>query len=156
MDFTSFFAATSALASAKEILSGAVDLRDMSKLTTLITEANAKLLQTQEALLTNQAQMANLQKEHFETREKLRVVEERLAQKARYSLFEISDGNFVYRVNLSPVPGDVGNPVSSEPLHYVCQSCFDKGIKVVLQKSYLMEGVFHLECSNCKATVNPG
>jgi hypothetical protein len=36
-----------------------------------------------------------------------------------------------------------------EPHHYVCQPCFEKGIKSVLQK-YEFYGAVSMECTVCK------
>ena len=156
MDFSMISSASAAITAAKELGKAMIGLRDFNQIAGKVSEINSMLLKAQESLLAHNAQLLQLQNDHFKTSQELRELKETLSERGRYSLFEISPGNFVYRIDVSPVSGHAGDPVSSEPKHYLCQACFDKGIKVVLQKSYFFENLFHLECSNCNATINPG
>lgn len=149
MDLSSVSSAVAAITAAKDLGKAMIGLRDFNQVATTVSEINDKLLKAQESLFAHNTQLMQLQDEHFKTREELRELKETLSQRGRYSLFEISSGIFVYRVNINPEPSKMSDPLTSEPLHYVCQPCFDKGIKVVLQKGDFY-GFSHLECSNCK------
>lgn len=149
MDFSMIGAATSAITASKELAKAAIGIRDFNEIAPKIAELNNQLLKAQDALFTHQAQLLTLQNEQFETAKELAKLKEALAQKGSYSLFELSAGVLVYRVNISPVEGHVSDPASTQPLHYVCQSCFDKGIKVVLKRVETWQAVGHY-CSGCK------
>ena len=155
MDFSSISSAAAAITAAKELGKAMIGLRDFNQVAATVTEINDKLLKAQESLFAHNSQLLQLQDEHFKTCEELRELKKTMAQRGRYSLFEISSGIFVYRVNINPEPSDISDPLASEPLHYICQPCFDKGIKVVLQKGDFY-GVSHLECSNCKEQFSLG
>lgn len=150
MDISFISAAVTAMTAAKELGKAALNVRNFNEIAPVITNLNDQLLKAQEALFIHNSQLLNLQQEQFETTKKLRELEEALAERGRYSLFEMADRVFVYRVNIPPVSGNVSDPISSNPMHYICQSCFDKGIKSVLQGiRYLNKAPHALKCSIC-------
>lgn len=148
MDFSSISTAAAAITAAKELGKAMIGLRDFNQVAATVSEINDKLLKAQESLFTHNSHLLELQDEYFKTREELRELKKTLTQRGRYSLFQISPGIFVYRYDVAPSRSDVLDPFTSEPEHYVCQACFDKGIKIVLQKGEFY-GLHHLECSNC-------
>jgi hypothetical protein len=149
MDFSTISAAASSISIAKDLLRAVVGIRDFNEIALAVSKLNDQLLNAQDSLFKHQTQLLALQEQHFETTQKLRKAEEALAERGRYSLFALSEGVMVYRVNLTPMDGQVGDPVTTEPLHYVCQPCFDKGIKVVLQRIDHSLSTTHF-CSNCR------
>lgn len=98
----------------------------------------ATFLQLGDQLIDAQVAILSLQKEVLEKTEELRKLRESISEKEKYSLVETvpGSGNFAYARNVSPVESHSGTPVMTEPFHYVCQSCFDKGIKTVLQRQF--------------------
>lgn len=149
MDLTLITAAVNAINVSKDLAKAAIGVRDFNEMAPVVAGLNDQLLKAQQALFAHNAQLLALQHEQFETAKELAKAKEALAEKGRYSLVELSRGIFVYRVNVAPVGSHVGDPVRAEPLHYVCQPCFDKGIKVVLQRVESAGGVGH-RCSGCK------
>lgn len=135
MDLSAISAAVSAITVSKELAKAALGVRDFNEMAAVVAKLNEQLLKAQEGLFGHQAQLLALQQEHFETTEKLRKAEKALAERGRYALIELSPGNFAYSANITPVDSEVGNPVSTEPPHNVCQPCFDKGSKAVLRRT---------------------
>jgi hypothetical protein len=135
MDMTAIASLTSAISAAREIAQGAIGVRDA----VLINEATGrlvqKLLDAQNALLEHNAALLQLQNEHFKVHEELRELREAASERGRYTLFELVPGKFAYRVNIAPEQSGSSEPGSAEPLHYVCQGCFDQGRKAVLRIS---------------------
>ncbi|WP_114240136.1 hypothetical protein [Dyella sp. C9] len=149
MDFSQISIAVGALKTAKEIGQAALAFKNFNETAGAIAQINEQLLKAQDGLFAHNSQLMELQQKYFEATEELRKLKEALAQRGRYSLFEISDRVFVYRVDGSPQNRGTGAPSSPEPLHYLCQPCFDKGAKSVLRKKNEW-GVISLECPTCK------
>lgn len=148
MDWSIVTGALASLKTAKEIGGSLLELNNFSESAAKVAELNSLLLQAQERLFTHNTQLAELQQQHFESREELRKLRESIAQRDRYTLFELSNGVFVYRVDVSPRLSGTGDPLPTEPEHYVCQRCADKGVKSVLQKRS-GPTVVHLFCGEC-------
>jgi hypothetical protein len=155
MDFSLIKAAVTSIGAAKELGQAMVGVRDFNMVAGTVAQINEQLLKAQDALFTHNANLSELQQENFELREQLRAIKELVAQRGRYSLFEITKGSFVYRAYATQRVGHDGNPVPAEPEHYICQACFDGGIKVVLQRSTFY-GSVKLCCSRCKAEYAAG
>ena len=151
MDLSLIGAANSAIVAAREIGKAAIGLRDFNQLSAVVAQLNDQILKAQDSLFAHNTQLMALQQEVIEAREKLRKMEETVAQRRRYTLFELSDGVFVYRVNISPEGGAASDPCSAEPIHYVCQPCLDtKDVRVVLVRSGTQLCITHI-CPQCKA-----
>lgn len=150
MDVSDITGAISALTTAKQLAQGALALREFNDSAGAIAQINEQLLKAQERLFAHNAQLMQLQQEHFETSKELGKLKEALAERGRYSLFELSPHIFVYRVNVTPELGGAVDPRGTEPQHYVCQPCFDKGIKHVLQGLNHF-GSLYLVCGGCKS-----
>lgn len=134
MDYSLVGIAASSISMAKELAKTAIGLRDFNQVSAVVSQLNDQLLKAQDALFTHNAQMLTLQQQHFEATQKLREMEEAIAERGRYSLFELIPGFFVYRMNITPVAGHVSDPGTSEVLHYLCQICLDRdGFKSVLR-----------------------
>jgi hypothetical protein len=132
-------------------LAAAIDVRDFNRAAAEVSKLNEALLATQNTLLAQNAAFLELQREHFETTEELRILKETVAEKERYTLFEISHGVFVYRVNQAPQQSGAGVPLPPEPEHYLCQNCWKDGIKAILSLSGA-----HWRCPACKASYYTG
>lgn len=149
MDMTAIASLTTAISAAREIAQGAIGMRD----TVLVSEATTRLLQrlleAQNALLAYNTVLLQLQHEQFEAREEIRKLQEAARERGRYTLFELAPGQLAYRVNITPEQSRSGEPGSAEPMHYVCQGCFDKGRKAVLR---IGPSVAH--CPLCKENIS--
>jgi hypothetical protein len=150
MDWSAVGAITSSISAARDIAKGLSAIRDQALISERTAALMEQLLKAQEGLLAHNTALLQIQQEHFEAREELRKLKEAASERGRYSLFEVSVGRFAYRVNVSPQQSGASEPGSAEPLHYLCQPCFDKGVKSVLQSMSRTDG---LECPICKATL---
>lgn len=155
MDLSLMTSAFRAIGAAKELTQAMIGVRDFNMVAGTVAQINEQLLKAQDALFTHNADMSELQQQNLQMLQELRAIKELLAQRGRYSLFEISKGVFVYRLKATEGVGDDGNPVASEPIHCVCQRCFDGGVKIVLQRSVYL-GTVRLKCSNCATLYDSG
>lgn len=156
MDLSLVGTALTSINAAISLGRGAVALRDDAKAQEIVGAMNEQLLDAQQRLFELSAALLALQQEHFETAQELRELREALAERDRYSLFRLPNGQFAYRVNGTPALGGAADPTLSEPDHYICQQCFDGGgkHKVVLQRRFRVgAGSYHLECPACKITL---
>ena len=154
MNLTELSIIGTSLAAARDIGKAAIGLRDFNALAAAMSQINEQLLKAQESLFAHNTQLHSLQQDNFSLTNRLRELEEKLAERGRYSLFELSDGTFVLRSN-DPVRA-LGNSLHAvEPLHYICQPCMARGTKSVLQK-YSFYGSISLECSICKERFSTG
>lgn len=146
MDPSLVAAIATALSTAQKLLSGAVKLRDNNLIGQAVADANDQLLKAQQDLFTHNAEMMKLQQEHFEVREQLQRMKAANAERDRYSLQELDKGVFAYGLKA---------PEAGEPLHYLCQPCFDKGTKSVLQDRDNF-GAVTLKCPVCQNEYRSG
>ncbi len=144
MDFSVVTAAMSALTTAKTLGQTLVGLRDFNESAAVVAQLNGELLRAQESLFSLSGQLNELQQENFRTAQELRDLRERLTDRARYALHDIANGVFVYRSNGLTAEGD------REPVHYLCQPCFDKGTKAVLIGGISVNRVENHVCPVCK------
>lgn len=133
MDYSLISTAMASLRLAKDLSTAAVELRDWNQMVGEITKINGELLKAQDALFTHSTSLLDLQKKLAEMDHDLRQANEALAERGRYALFEIGRGKLVYRLNVVQAKGDAAEAVHHEPIHYLCQPCFDLGRKMVLR-----------------------
>lgn len=158
MDFSLIGAASTAISSAREFGKAALAVRDFNQMAAIVSQLNDQILKAQDALFAHNTQLLSLQQEVFEARKQLREMEEALSESRRYSLFEITPGSFVYRVNASPEGAGTSDPGSAEPLHYICQPCFDgaEKRKVVLRLTPAgpYKAIPSWSCPTCNTTIH--
>lgn len=145
MDISLVTGAVTAIKVARQIGSAALKVRDFNQFAGTIAEINDQLLKAQESLFAHNADMMDLQQKYFEACEELRKLKATAAERGRYSLRELAQGVFAYQLNASSTAESEG-----EPSHYLCQPCFDKGIKSVLQDKH-NSGPVYLHCTICDA-----
>lgn len=90
MDISLVTGAYASLKAAKDIGSALLEVRDFNQTAAKVAQLNDLLLKAQDSLFAHNAQLLELQGEHLETSQKLRKLEETLAERARYTLFEIT------------------------------------------------------------------
>jgi hypothetical protein len=145
MDLTSINMAFASLDLIRKGLAAAIDVRDFNRAAAEVSKLNEALLATQNSAFAQNAAFFELQRKYFETAEDLRKLRETIAEKERYTLFEISHGVFVYRVNQAPQESRAGVPLPPEPEHYICPKCWQDGVKAILNLSGA-----HWRCLACK------
>lgn len=133
MDFSLISAAASSLRMATEIGAAALSLRDFNQLASEMAKMNGELLKAQQALFAHQTTLLDIQAKYAEATKELAQAHHTLQQRERYALFEIGAGKFVYRSQPAQGQENSGIAITGEPVHYLCQSCFDAGRKLVLQ-----------------------
>jgi hypothetical protein len=134
MDFSSITTVIASLTSARELGVAALGVRDFNQSAAAIAQINEKLLAAQQGLLMHNAMLLQLQQDHFETAQELRVLKEAAAQQARYPLIDLGDGVFAYRVDVPPQEGGTSEPSATQVVHHLCQPCWDGGKRSVLQR----------------------
>lgn len=151
MDPSLISSALSGITTAMDIGKTALSARDASLVAEGVTKLNESLLKAQQDLSSAMAQLLNLQQEHIKITEELRIAKEAMAERGRYKLVKIADGQFVCQLDVGAQEAGAGEPGSVEPMHYACQSCFSLGRKVVLQKVWASGWALH--CPGCKTNV---
>ena len=154
MDYGFLSIAAASITAARNIGSAALALRDFNQVAVAMSQINEQLLKAQDGLFAHNAQLHSLQQDNFSLTNRLREAEEKLAERSRYTLFEVASGTFVLRSN---VPVDTGDQGANglEPVHYICQPCMGKGIKSVLQKCNFF-GLTGFRCAVCEDTLHTG
>lgn len=141
IEFTGLIATFGALKQAAGVL---IDARDAEKLSAAklefmerLAEANIQLLQVLD-VATQQAVALGAANEH------LRELQAGQRERAGYQLAEVVTGRgfFGYR----PGAGAEAAQRGDEPVHFLCQPCFDAGRKAVLNHN----GDGHWWCPVCK------
>ena len=134
----------SAIKSAFDIAKGLKDIDDA-------TRRNAAVIELQEKLLTAQSTQSNLAERIRELEEKVVSLETWNTEKQRYQLNTLPTGSFAYALK----PEAQG----SEPPHYICAACYQRGKVSILQKkpgnisaSYLSKPPMYV-CPECKAEI---
>lgn len=155
MDYSLLVAAGASINAAREFGKAAIGLRDFNEIATKIAALNEQLLKAQDSLFAHSAQLQALQQENFSMANRLRELEEKLAERGRYALVEISDRTFVLGLKSAEQRAASDPAHIPEPHHHICQPCFAKGIKSVLQK-YSFCGAVSLECPICKERFDTG
>lgn len=111
-----------------------------------VSDVQAKLIAAHSVALS-------LQEKVTKQSEELRKLRETLSDKNRYRLIEMVPGSssFAYFYDGTPFRRAPRQPVISEPPHYVCQKCFDNGVKSILQgRMNLGTGAGYLLCTKCR------
>jgi hypothetical protein len=148
MDFATIGALFASLKAAKELGQAALAVHEFNEMAPVISNLNSELLKAQDSLFTHNMELLTLQQEYLKATKELAEVRESLAEKARYALFEITPGAFVYRAEARPASPHETNPVAAEPEHFICQQCFDSPER---RKSALKRiGHSEWNCHACK------
>lgn len=114
-------------------------------------EVREKVIAMRDALLDAQQRMFEVQASQMEMTEKVRRLEEELAkcqgwerEKERYALKQFPIGTLAYGVK----PEHQG----SDPMHFICTNCYEKGVKSLLQACE--DGWFKaMKCHHCGSLI---
>ncbi|MER2537658.1 MAG: hypothetical protein ABTQ26_00300 [Azonexus sp.] len=118
-------AAISSLSAAFGIAKSAMEARDEVKAQAAIADFNAKHIALSMAALDLVEKLNTLLRTNHDLETKIAEHQRKTGERDNYSLHELAPGRFAYRFKPADVSGD--------PVHYVCQLCYDKGIKSVLR-----------------------
>lgn len=150
MEIASLTTVMASLKLAKDGVSAAMGVRDFNAVATALAGVNDQLLKAQESLFIYGARLAEVQDKLRDAEQELAELKRMRSERDKYTLVDMAKGLFVYRLNPKPSAGEsLTGPI--EPVHYLCQSCFDnRRHKVVLQP--YGRG---LVCNECKITFIP-
>lgn len=122
----------------------AIDARDDAKLKLLMVDMQGKILEAMEAALASKSQAMTIQNALHVAQDELKEIKAKAAERQRYTLTKIPGQGKQYAYASQPEQGG-----QNEPPHYICQPCYDKGIKSVLQGTEFYGGN-QLECPSCQ------
>lgn len=125
-------ALVSAVAAAREVTSAALAVRDFNASATALARVNEQLLDVLDKALETKAYAITLQQQLFEANQELRLLQQSQDERDDYDLFAVFPGVFAYRYR----PASEGDSLRRHPAHFLCQPCFDKGTKSVLQQRH--------------------
>lgn len=128
MDLSLIGAAASAISAAKDIGRAAVGIRDANLIAGELTRMNDQLLTAQEALFRHNSQLLELQQQHFDATRELRELKTVVTERAAYVLAEICTGSWAYAERAA-------RQGEQYPPPYLCQPCYDQGVKAFLRHS---------------------
>lgn len=108
------------------IAKGAIAARDDFKAQQALGDVQTKLLEiTTAALALSQTNIA-LTDEIRLLKDEAHNSQMKARERERYLITELGTGTYAYKSQ----PAEEG---TSEPLHYLCQPCYDKGVKTILR-----------------------
>ncbi len=114
------FAGLSALKAAFDIAKGLKDIDD-------VTRRNAAIIELQEKLLIAYAAQFDLNELVRKLKEEVARFETWDAEKQRYELKQLASGGAAFAYAVKPAMQ------GAEPFHCICASCYQRGIKSLLQ-----------------------
>lgn len=155
---TAIAATLNALRTSLDLAKGAIATRDDMKLAELDKSLHKEIIDVQSAaiellgkLSTATDEIDALKDRERELRREIAGIKERVAERAKYRLHELTDGIFVLACDAQT--NDAG---TTEPAHYLCQPCMDNEAKKgVLQRKGGPVNVT-LVCNLCKASYFTG
>lgn len=124
-----------------DMAKGLKDINDATVRNTAVIELQQKILAAYEA-------HSALLERVSELKEKLARFETWEAEKQRYELKKLHPGVLVYVVK-EAVRG-------SEPEHYLCANCYERGKKRFLHSGGVSEGIERLKCHECNTELITG
>ena len=140
-----FDAVVSPLKTAGETLQKLIELRDLAKFGKPLGELYAQVISAQQGAVAAQT-------EQFALLERVRQLEKQIAdmdtwncEKQKYELKEVYSGAFAYALK------DRGE--GTEPPHWICAACYQKGQKRIIQKGAADLGLWLYVCPSCKAAI---
>lgn len=138
-------AVLTATKSAVDITKTLMALKKGADVQAKVMELNTVLFELQQKLLEAQQGQFQLSERNRELERQIQAADDWKTEKARYQLYEFPTGTLAMCI----APSAQG----SEPLHYLCATCFQKGSKSIMQAR---KNILHdqLICNDCKLLIN--
>jgi len=112
------------------------------------TARNAAIIELQEKILSAQSAQTALVERVRELEEEVRSFKTWEAEKQRYQLEKLPPGVIVRTLKADMARG--------EPVHHICENCYQHGEASPLNATEEVNGVYHLSCNRCKAKMQVG
>jgi hypothetical protein len=135
----------------RDLAGSLINLRDAQVIATVqmdltnrILEMQSQLSEVLAAIIEKDGTIAALDK-------RCRDLERKQADRERYQLSKLASNRDVFAYRLKP-PSELQSDASELP-HFLCQPCFDKGIKAVLIETDFY-GLARWRCPVCKVEVS--
>jgi hypothetical protein len=138
----------SPLKAAGEVAQGLVDIRDTVKFGDAVIKLQGQILAAQQGALSAQTRETQMMDEIRALKARVVELETWEAGKKRYQLERLPPGVFIYKLKS-------GDP-SGEPSHSICQTCYQRGKKSVLNSDEPGHGIYHLTCHECGTVLEIG
>jgi hypothetical protein len=146
VDMASISAAITGLKAATDIARGIVDLKTATEIQGKVIELQGVILAAQSSALAAQSDQFTLLEQVRELKEKMAHLEAWSTEKQRYKMQQWGHGSFVYLLKEEEAAG--------EPSHALCTTCYERGVKSVLQSNGEPQWTKHAwDCPSCKASV---
>jgi hypothetical protein len=146
-DISSIGAAVTSLKTAIDITRTLVDIKSATDVQSKIIELQSQIMSAQTSALQAQSEQFDLKRRLGDAENELKRLKVWEGEKARYALVEIASGVFVYKIKEK----DRG----SEPSHWLCANCFNKGEKAFLQleTTWANNRGQDYKCHNCDSVI---
>jgi hypothetical protein len=135
------YAGLGAVKAAFDLARGLKDINDA-------TVRNAAIIELQRKILAVQQEQSGLLDRTRELEHQIESLEAWESEKQRYDLRELPPGVFVYELKPSDATG--------EPPHKICQTCFQRRKKSILQADAPVNGIYRLNCFECGTQLRAG
>lgn len=126
------------LKGAADITQGLLSLKTDTAVSTKVVELNRVIAEVQSQLFAAQADYATVLGRVRDLEAQIVKLEHWAHEKERYQLHELVPGTLVYRIK----PAMQG----AEPVHDLCPSCYQGGVKSILQAAGVKEGCHAFRC----------
>lgn len=140
------------LPSAMAGLKNAVDITTALVKTNNIVDVNAKAIELQQIIIGLQQNIFSAQDSQRTANDEIQTLKKEIADLrnvgndlSRYKLCSPVSGSAVYGISK--------DDPSKEPAHYLCATCFSVGRKSPLNPKAGADGITHLICAVCKASI---
>jgi hypothetical protein len=137
--------AISGLKTAGDIAKSFLELKSIADIQGKVIELQSAILAAQSSALAAQSDQASMAQRIRDLEEEVARVKEWAKQKQRYALHKFPSGAFAYA--LKPESAD------TEPVHYICAQCLNKGKKTILQEAPAEDLGTAMTCHECKVTI---
>jgi hypothetical protein len=150
MDVGTISAAVTSLRVASDIAKGLISLHTMTEVQSKAIELNQAIIDAQHRIFEANASQTALIDRIRELEGQVARMKDWDAQKQRYKLKHPQNGGLVYALQKAMS--------NSEPPHYICTSCFERGERSILQEVLPKKDEYSAAwgCSRCKALAPTG
>ena len=140
-DIAAISGVLSSITGMKTIAEGLLAARDISTVSSKVIELQSKIIELQNGVFAIQAERMTLAEKASMLEKQIADSEKWDAEKEKYELVEIAPGVFGYMPNLKSENASVP--------HWLCQTCFEKKKKTILQFFVQSSGGSIYQCVPC-------